>query len=168
MSMGSHQSATMISDVWLTPPSIIKALGPFDLDPCSAPAPRPWETARRHIALPQDGLAAPWDGFVWCNPPYSREAVKWLRRMAEHGNGIALVFARTETEWFWETVWEAPTATSILFLEGRLHFHHPDGRRAKANSGAPSVLVAYGMEAAARLSRSGLAGALVPLWRRAA
>lgn len=94
--------------------------------------------------------------------------MKWLRRMSEHGNGIALVFARTETEWFWETVWGAPTATSILFLEGRLHFHHPDGRRAKANSGAPSVLVAYGMEAAARLSRSGLAGALVPLWRRAA
>lgn len=168
MSMGSHQSAAMISDVWLTPPSIIKALGPFDLDPCSAPLPRPWETAVRHIALPEDGLSAAWDGFVWCNPPYSREAVKWLRRMAEHGNGIALVFARTETEWFWETVWEAPTATSILFLEGRLHFHHADGRRAKANSGAPSVLVAYGMEAAARLSRSGLPGALVPLWRRAA
>lgn len=33
--MGSHQSATMTKDEWLTPPSILMALGQFDLDPCS-------------------------------------------------------------------------------------------------------------------------------------
>jgi hypothetical protein len=29
--IGGHQSAKMINDEWITPPEIIKALGPFDL-----------------------------------------------------------------------------------------------------------------------------------------
>lgn len=36
--MGSHQSAAMLKDEWLTPPEIIQALGgpeSFDLDPCA-------------------------------------------------------------------------------------------------------------------------------------
>lgn len=106
--------------------------------------------------------------FVWCNPPYSRDAVHWLRRMSEHGNGLALVFARTETAWFWETVWRSETATAALWLEGRLHFHHADGRRADANSGAPSVIVAYGRKAAARLLTCDLPGAITMLQRAAA
>jgi len=165
--MGGHQSAAMKSDVWLTPPHILAALPPFDLDPCAAPPPRPWATATRHIALPADGLAADWgDSFVWCNPPYSSEARHWLKKMSEHGNGVALVFARTETEWFWETVWESPTASAILFIEGRLHFHHADGTRARANAGAPSVLVAYGEHGKTALeNRSGLAGRLLPVRR---
>lgn len=160
MSMGRHQSAAMKSDVWLTPPGIIAALGDFDLDPC-APSKRPWNTARAHYTPEDDGLSKPWFGRVWLNPPYSREAVRWLRRMVEHGNGVALVFARTETEWFWETVWRA--ATACLFLEGRIHFHLPDGSRAKANAGAPSVLVAYGSRNAEVLRTSGIEGAFVDL-----
>jgi hypothetical protein len=159
--MGSHHSATMLSDVWLTPPHIIDALGEFDLDPCAAPEPRPWRTAERHVALPDDGLAMPWEGRVWLNPPYSREAVKWLRKMAKHGFGTALLFARTETEWFFETVWRE--ASAILFLEGRLYFHRPDGVRAPANAGAPSCLVTYGQYDARRLGMSGLKGAFVKL-----
>lgn len=41
MSMGGHQSAAMLKDEWLTPPHILRALGPFDLDTC-APVNRPW------------------------------------------------------------------------------------------------------------------------------
>lgn len=160
--IGGHQSARMITDTWLTPPEILTALGPFDLDPCAAPEPRPWPTARRHYTLPTDGLVEPWTGRVWCNPPYSREAVKWLRRLATHQHGTALVFARTETTWFVETVWRA--ATAILFLEGRVHFHYADGSRAAANAGAPSCLVAYGIEDALRLARCGLNGVYIDRW----
>src|SRR5690606_32581407 len=85
----------------------------------------------------------------------------WMRRMARHNLGTALIFARTETSVFFETVWRA--ATALLFLEGRLHFHHPDGRRAEANGGAPSVLVAYGQADADGLASAGIAGAFVPL-----
>lgn len=161
--MGSHHSHRAETTTWLTPPHIIEALGPFDLDPCAAPG---WRTAETHYILPLDGLAQPWRGMVWCNPPYSTEAWKWLDRLAGHGSGIALVFARTETTGFVEQVWNK--ADAVLFLHGRLHFHHADGTRAKANSGAPSCLVAYGTEAAQRLAKSGLPGTLVDLWDRTA
>jgi phage N-6-adenine-methyltransferase len=166
-SMGSHQSSAMLTDCWLTPPEIIKALGPFDLDPCASPEPRPWPTATKHITLPADGLAKPWTGRVWLNPPYSREAVRWLRRMSEHGQGTALMFARTETSWFRETVWHSPTASGMLFLDGRVYFHRPDGTKAGDNAGAPSVLVAYGMNDAEKLRTSGIPGYYVRSWELA-
>lgn len=161
--MGSHQSARAKTTTWLTPPELIDALGPFDLDPCAAPSPRPWPTAARHIELPDDGLAADWEGHVWLNPPYSFEAWRWLDKLAAHGDGIALIFARTETAGFVEQVWQK--ASGVLFLHGRLYFHHADGTRAAANSGAPSCLVAYGQRAAERLVTTDLPGTYVPLSR---
>lgn len=61
------------------------------------------------------------------------------------------------------TVWGR--ASAVLFLTGRLHFHFPDGSRAAANSGAPSVLVAYGNGDAIRLRDSGLDGVYIDSWR---
>lgn len=81
--------------------------------------------------------------------------------MAEHGRGTLLIFARTETEAFHEFVWQR--ADALLFLRGRLHFHRPDGSRAAANAGAPSVLCAYGGEDAQRLAECDLAGRIVVL-----
>lgn len=158
--IGSHQSAKMLNDEWLTPPNIILDLGPFDLDPC-APVVRPWETARKHFTVDDNGLLQPWFGFVWCNPPYGSQTGVWLDRMALHGNGIALIFARTETDMFFKSVWGK--ATSILFIKGRLYFCYVDGSIASANSGAPSVLVAYGPEADLRLKRSGIKGKYINL-----
>ena len=75
MSLSGHQKPHRgATDEWLTPPYIINALAPFDLDPC-APVIRPWATARRHLTIEDDGLAHPWTGFVWCNPPFGPEAV---------------------------------------------------------------------------------------------
>ena len=142
MSLSSHQSARLKSDIYLTPPAIVRAVGPFDLDPCCPPA-MPWQTAHRMISLPQDGMAMPWEGRVWLNPPFGREAAKWLEKLAHHGNGIALVPARTETRMFYSWVW--PFASAVCFLRGRPHFHYADGTRASANSGAPIALVAYGV-----------------------
>lgn len=166
--MGSHQSHSADTTTWLTPPSVLAELGPFDLDPCAAPSPRPWPSADRHLELPTDGLAADWgEDKVWCNPPYGAETWAWLAKLAAHpGGGIALIFARTETSGFVREVWGK--ATGILFLHGRLHFHHADGRRALSNSGAPSCLVAYGDWAAERLQTSALDGSFVPLYNPSA
>lgn len=120
MSLSGHQSARMKNDEWLTPPHIIKALGAFDLDPC-APVDRPWSTAANHMTILDDGLSREWFGRVWLNPPFGREAVKWLRRMKAHGNGVALIPARTETAMFYECVWGG--ADAVLFIKGRPHFH---------------------------------------------
>jgi hypothetical protein len=161
MSLSAHQRPVMGTDEWLTPPEILARLGAFDLDPC-APVSRPWDTARRHYTVLDDGLSKPWVGRVWCNPPFGREAVKWLRRMADHGDGIALIPARTETAMFFECVWRR--ADGVLFLEGRPHFHRVSGERAPFNSGAPICLVAYGEANAAVLNTSGL-GQFLPLSR---
>jgi hypothetical protein len=150
--MSGHHSRISLKDEWLTPPSIIEALGPFDIDPCAPlTSERPWPTATEHYTIEDDGLdpALPWIGRVWLNPPYGDATGDWLRRLADHGNGIALIFARTETEAFFETVWER--ADALVFLRGRLHFHHLNGDRAEQNAGAPSVLVAYGYPNALRL-----------------
>lgn len=159
--IGGHQRAYKgRTDDWLTPPEIIKALGPFDLDPCCPPN-MPWETAARMISLPEDGLSAEWSGRVFLNSPYGPETGRWLEKLATHGFGTALVFARTETEMFHRHVWER--ASACLFLEGRLHFHDVSGKRAPHNAGGPSVLVAYGQVDAALLSKSGLKGKLIRL-----
>lgn len=155
--MGGHQSSDADSVVWLTPPSVLARLGHFDLDPCSMMG-HPWPCADESWWLPaHDGLLEPWNGRVWLNPPYGLECGLWLKKLADHGNGIALVFARTETAMFQD--WVFPRASGILFLSGRLYFHYPDGRRASANAGAPSCLIAYGAANAEILRTCGLAGA---------
>jgi len=84
--MGGHQSAAMLKDEWLTPPEILRALGSFDLDPCS-PINRPWPTARVHYTITDDGLSRPWMGRVWFNPPYGGPKIigPWMRRWQTTG-----------------------------------------------------------------------------------
>lgn len=161
--IGSHHAPNKgATDDWLTPPEILDALGPFDLDPCASEN-APWKTALTEYTIQDDGLSQEWGGFVWCNPPYGPGTWKWLARLAEHGDGIALVFARTETKGFFREVWGK--ADSLFFLEGRLFFHFPvTGERAKHNSGAPSVLVGYGREASLRLATARLKGSFVAKW----
>lgn len=165
LGMGSHQSASMLKDEWLTPPGIIDALGgpfSFDLDPCAS-INRPWPTAREHYTIVDNGLMKPWHGRVWHNPPYGGPKIvgPWMRRMVDHGTGTTLIFARTETDLFFETVWKA--AMALLFLRGRLHFHHADGTRADANAGAPSVLIAYGARDAEILQECSIPGQFIRL-----
>lgn len=158
--IGGHQSAKMRTDEWLTPPEILNALGEFDLDPC-APINRPWNMAKEHFTVMDNGLKKDWSGRVWLNPPYGLQCAKWLNRLALHGNGIALIFARTETDMFFEHVWGK--ADAILFIKGRLHFHNTEGQRARANAGAPSVLVAFGYENVSVLKHSKIPGKLILL-----
>jgi hypothetical protein len=151
---------------WLTPPDLLNALGgwrSFDLDPCAAPEPRPWPTARRMNARADaNGLMIRWDGRIWLNPPFTGQEIgRWLARMADHDRGTALLFARTQTRAWERFVWGR--ATGLLFLFGRLHFHDTDGQRARKCGGAPGVLCAYGADDLDRLAAAGLDGAFVPL-----
>lgn len=173
--IGSHHSANPQTDEWLTPPELLQAFADidfrFDLDPCFPLEPPPWAHLRpeRTLNVIDDGLTADWAGTVWLNPPYS-EAEHWIARLAGHGDGIALVFARCDTLWWFESVW--PVCSGLLFLEGRLTFHRGDGTASKPghNSGGPSVLISYGWRAAAALGAVDLPGAYVwpPEWVRRA
>ena len=159
--MASHERCEDTNTAWLTPPGIIRFLGEFDLDPCAAPSPRPWPTAKKHIELPDDGLVHAWTGRVWLNPPYGRDngMDAWLEKMARHKNGIALIFARTETDVWQRWVW--PFCDSVLFVSGRVKFSLPDGTIAKWNAGGPSALIAWSPSDTDILAASGIAGAIV-------
>ena len=145
-------------DEWLTPPHVFEPLQPFDLDPCQ-PIDPPWYIARGGYNVLDDGLSQQWEGFVWCNPPYGKETPKWLKKMAEHNNGIALIFARTDTRMFHDYVFNAD---AILFIKGRLSFCNVKGEKG-GTAGAPSCLVAYGPEAVDRLKKSNIKGKVVEL-----
>lgn len=176
MSIGGHHSARSGNVEWLTPPEILAALGPFDLDPCAvAEHRRPWPTARHHLTEADDGLATAWEGVPYVNAPYSTVGMHhWMKKLADYGRGVALTFARTETEWFCRYGWDR--ATAMLFMDGpRQHFYSIHaaphvgepwkycGIRAKANCGGPTVLIAYGLEEADRLANCGIKGRFIPL-----
>lgn len=160
------------SPEWYTPPSIFAALGlTFALDPCAPPLPRAaWIPAvwRYTLGEPEtftvpaaggeyrvrDGLMATWKGRVWLNPPYGAETARWVGRLAEHGDGIALVFTRTDTPW-----WQAAVARAdaVCFIAGRVEFIPGDlSFRRRSRSSASSCLIAFGEECAAAVRASGL------------
>lgn len=114
------------SDTWLTPKWLLDWLGPFDMDPCPPNG--------------EGGLELEWKGRVWLNPPYSNIA-PFMEKMAKHSNGIALVFARTDTRWFQDHVFGK--CHSLFFIRGRLKFEDINGNEYKWNAGAPSVLISY-------------------------
>lgn len=183
--MSGHQSTKNETNTWLTPPSILKSLGEFDLDPCAAIG-QPWPTAKVHFTEKENGLIMPWKNIdhhthitnsewetipcisviknprVWLNPPYSTALIiQFMKKMAEHNNGIALVFARTETKFFQQYVF--PVCSSILFFDKRIAFYSVNGQQAKSSGGAPSVLIGYGDHNSQAISDSGLPGKHIPV-----
>jgi hypothetical protein len=139
---------------WLTPPELVIKLGKFDLDPCS-PINAPFLHAKINYTISDDGLFKAWFGRVYLNPPYGRGMELWLEKLKNHGNGIALIFARTETKCFFEHIWN--DADAILFVKGRIRFYKISGIQA-GTPGAPSVFIAYGRENALALKNSGIEG----------
>ncbi len=98
--------------------------------------------ARCHYTLERDGLAQPWSGMVWLNPPYNRwEISKWIAKLAVHGRGVALVYARTDTAWFQDY-----PPDGLLLLRGRVRFVERKGS-STVSGASPSMLMAYGKEA---------------------
>jgi hypothetical protein len=143
------------SDEWYTPPEIFQALRlTFDLDPCSAGEGRDHVPVGQRFTKADDGLSQPWHGLVWMNPPFGGRngQVPWLRKFFQHHSGIALVAARTSSEWFHEF---APKAEAMLFPKGKTKFLRPDGTPGPSPwSGV--VLMAAGMPAYVALRDSGL------------
>jgi len=158
--MSAHQSAKSNGVDWLTPPRWIQLLGPFDLDPCVAD-PMPWRTAETMWTRADNGLQRDWFGRVWCNPPYGPPTViePWMKRMAHRNDGVALIFARTDTACWHEHIF--PVAAGALFVRGRPNFHLVTGARSTKNCGAPVALVAYGEANLERLTATGISGKLL-------
>jgi hypothetical protein len=149
----THETTIGATVEWYTPSFVLEALGfsktgrRFTMDVCSPGADKTHVPADVHLTIVEDGLATPWHGTVWMNPPYDRrEIATWMDKLAAHGDGIALVFARPDTNWFQAALEEA---TVVCFVAGRIKFI--DGRTGKVagSPGAGSALFAFG-DAAAR------------------
>ena len=137
---------------WWTPPEVFSKLKiEFDLDVASPEGGVPWIPAKNYYTEQQDGLLSDWHGTVWMNPPYGKHTAVWLEKFVEHGDGIALVFARTDTKWFQEV---CVNADALLFCKGRLAFYRSGEKGANAASG--SLFVACGDKSVEALKNSGL------------
>jgi hypothetical protein len=154
-------AGTSSKDEWLTPPKIVKSLGEFDLDPCS-PINRPWDTAKNHFSILDNGLIKEWFGRIWLNPPYGGQLIHWLNKLSLHGDGLALTFARTDTNAFHHYVFNA--ADSIFFFKQRLKFCNVDGKPSYSGI-APSVLIAYGGFNSEAINDANLNGVHLPINR---
>lgn len=139
--MTVHEAPIGATVEWYTPPTLFARLGlTFDLDPASPGADVvPWVPAAKHYTPRENGLIQPWEGRVWLNPPYGAPGVAFIQRLIEHGDGLALIPARTETRIFQQA---ASSADLVVFLRDRLHFIRADGRQSRASFA--SVLLAYG------------------------
>jgi len=134
------------SDDCYTPPWVFEAAGlTFDMD-VAAPVNPAQRTcpARRYLTPVEDGLAMPWDGLVWMNPPYSR-CTPWVEKFARHGHGLALLPAVKEVYWLGALLGCADAVTLIGAEFGR-----PDG-----SVKAPPLLIlaACGPESVRAVSR---------------
>ena len=133
------------SSEWSTPRWLFDACalrwGPFDLDVAATAANAKCE---RFYTRADDGLVQPWDGRVWCNPPYGRGEIElWLRRAASLAHLAApltmLLPANTDTAWWHDYVME--WASEIALLRGRVRFETPEGGAAGAPKFGSAVVV---------------------------
>lgn len=185
----THESAASNGVECYTPPSLFEALGKtWTVDVCAPQGIiLPWIPVQRRLTRVECGLSTPWlpDDDVWMNPPYNEPenrckanctkkrcvkrgyhlekddpgTIAWVRKLSEHGRGMALLFSRTDVEWFQAY---AVTAMLVCFVKGRLKFVDRFGRPfldkdgKEGTPGAGSLLLAWGQDNAAALEGSRL------------
>lgn len=126
------------SEEYYTPAEYIEAardvMGGIDLDPASCDMAQQTVKAGAFFTKEMDGLARPWFGRVFLNPPYGTTSGEsnqgiWATRLIEEYEcqrveaGILLVKAALGYEWF-ESLWyDWP----VCFPRQRLSFSMPDG-----------------------------------------
>ena len=143
--MDAATQQTMFSSAtgnWATPPGFFAYLdeqfGPFTLDPCASAdnAKCPFFYTKE-----DDGLAQPWYGTVFVNPPYGRGIQHWIQKAFKSAQKnqtrvVMLIPARTDTRYWHDYVM---SADEIHFVKGRLKFG------SSTNSAPfPSAVVVFG------------------------
>ena len=140
----------LTSDDYYTPKWIFDALGlHFDLDVASPPGGPPFVPCDRYFTQEDDGLARPWQGRVWMNPPFSKTE-PWVEKWLEHGNGVALLPLVKNTHW--GTLLWASNAT-VQFPSSEIKFYR--GGKTDARIWPPVWLWAIGDENVVALGNLG-------------
>lgn len=139
------------NDKLQTPDWILKELGEIDLDPCAGENTNIgkvnfWD------GRGEDGLNLKWNGFVYCNPPFSKKEI-WIEKMIDHNEGILLLPERGSAPWFSPL---ADACKNYFVMGKKINFI---GGSSSNNVG--SVLFLFGNEALNRIINCNLPGHLV-------
>ena len=148
------------SEEWETPHDLFRKLWAFfqfDLDACATASNR---KVYRYYSKEDDALSIPeWDSrtCVWCNPPYGRKLIEWVKKCDEehrHGRSVVMLIpARTDTRYFHDYIYGK---YPVLFIRGRLHFNN-----SKHAAPFPSMLVFMVNEMFLQKMRKGLLNAKI-------
>jgi len=141
---------------WETPPSLWRKIDPifnFKLDAAASPNSAKCE---KYITPKMDALSMDWEvsegEHWWLNPPWGNEYKKetgrsiglWmhhaLKQYRKGYEGVAIVSARLDTQWFHNFCKPAPFH---LFPLGRIKFIDPETGKIAKQPTFPSVLVIY-------------------------
>lgn len=140
------------SDERYTPRWVFDGLGlTFDLDPAAPVDGGDCVPTRHRFTRLDDGLAQPWHGLVWLNPPFS-QSTAWATRFRDHANGVFLGPV-ANGRWWCDLVRHA----DIVWHCRDFAFTHPT--HAGKRSSMPLAMIAIGDQGAAgvrRLAQSGV------------
>ena len=135
---------------WYTPPYLIElarsVLGSIDLDPASNETAQGWIKAGQYFTKADDGLAQPWSGRLWCNPPYGSMGQKFLQKAVEsyeagQVTAAILLLGAGRSQWRRELF---PRCTAICKLHGRISFIDGSGQPIKGNSKDSDIILVGG------------------------
>ena len=131
----SHQLINAsTNNEWYTPDLYVDAarevMGGIDLDPASCAFANRTVQATHFYTAEDDGLAQPWSGRVWMNPPYGTDdgesnQARWTRRLIDEyragrvQQACILVNAVPGNAWF-APLWDFP----ICFVSRRIRFYN--------------------------------------------
>ena len=134
---------------WYTPPYIMElvreVLGDINVDPATCAIAQKAVLADTWFTEESDGLAHPWEGTVWCNPPYSmvllRQFTNKFLEESLNGNmteGIMLTNSGTDTLWN-----QTLSGFMQAYTIGRISFLMPNGME-KGKGGRGQVFSYFG------------------------
>ena len=111
-------------DDWKTPPQVFNPMNDrfnFTIDAAASSSntllPRYW-------SIYDNALLQDWSGErVWCNPPYGRDQIPFIRKAFERQADVSvlLIPSRTDTKVWHECILNGG-ANEIIFIRGRVKF----------------------------------------------